>query len=269
MKIIEHFSQAKNPLSEGEDGWIVTEHFAAVIDGSTSKARHPFSDGQTPGRKAMLAVRDAIRTLQPEAHLNEALTHLTHAIRCIDTDDAAMLPERRPTCSAAIYSDYRKSIWLIGDCQCIANNVLHQNSKLVDRILTTVRSDILHHLLAHGHTESELQENDIGRQFIMDALRDQTGFANDNTPCNPYTYPVLNGKPIQADRVVCIKVQSAEIVLASDGYPRLMPTLSASEDALQALLLTNPLCIHNNASTKGLTAGNTSFDDRTYLRILV
>lgn len=269
MKIIEHFSQAKSPLSEGEDGWIVTEHFAAVIDGSTSKARHSFSDGQTPGRKAMLAVRDAIRTLRPEADLAEIIAHLTQAIRCIDMGKAAMLPEMRPTCSAAIYSAHRNLIWLIGDCLCITNGILHQNSKLVDSILTTIRADILHYLLAHGHTETELRRNDIGRQFIMDALRDQTGFANDNTPCNPYSYPVLNGKPIQADRVVCIKVQSAEIVLATDGYPRLKPTLSASEDALQSLLLADPLCIHDNASTKGLTAGNTSFDDRTYLRILV
>ena len=73
MKIIEHFSQAKTPHSDGEDGWVMTEHYAAVIDGSTSKAGQNFPDHLTPGRKAMLTVREAIRSLHPEAELNEVL----------------------------------------------------------------------------------------------------------------------------------------------------------------------------------------------------
>ena len=267
MKIIEHFSQAKTPHSDGEDGWVMTEHYAAVIDGSTSKAGQNFPDHLTPGRKAMLTVREAIRSLHPEAELNEVLEHLTQALHNITAHASAMPPEWRPTCSAAIYSAHRNTICLIGDCQCIANNHLHQNSKLVDSILSQVRADVLHHLLALGHTEIELRQNDLGRQFIMDALRDQTAFANDCTPCNPYAYPVLNGIPIRPAEVVSIEVESAEIVLATDGYPDLRPTLAASESALQTLLTEDPLCIRRNASTKGLTAGNVSFDDRTYLRL--
>lgn len=268
MKIIEHFSQAKSPRALCEDGWVMTEHYAAVVDGSTSKAAQTFPGGLTPGRKAMLTTCEAIRSLPPQADLCEVLAHLTQALHHLDADDARMLPEMRPTCSAAIYSAYRNTVWLIGDCQCFANNSLHQNSKLVDRILSQVRADVSRHLLAHGHTEEELRRNDIGRQFIMNALRDQTAFANDDTPCNPYSYPVLNGKPIKESHVVCIEVKIPEMVLATDGYPDLQPTLAASESALQTLLLDDPMCIRRNASTKGLMAGNASFDDRTYLRIL-
>ena len=38
MQIIEHFIQGKrNNAQLCEDGWVVTPHFAAVVDGSTSK----------------------------------------------------------------------------------------------------------------------------------------------------------------------------------------------------------------------------------------
>ena len=37
MKIAEQFIQGKHSAADCEDGIVVTDHFAAVIDGSTSK----------------------------------------------------------------------------------------------------------------------------------------------------------------------------------------------------------------------------------------
>lgn len=58
-------------------------------------------------------------------------------------------------------------------------------------------------------------------------------------------------------------------MLASDGYPKLMPTLNESEAELQRLLEEDPLCIYENIATKGLNEGQTSFDDRSYIRFRI
>ena len=81
------------------------------------------------------------------------------------------------------------------------------------------------------------------------------------------TFSVIDGFPIPTDKVRVIDVSNAtEIVLATDGYPFLHPTLSESEEALARLLSEDPLCISQFKATKGLMRGNQSFDDRTYIR---
>ena len=60
-----------------------------------------------------------------------------------------------------------------------------------------------------------------------------------------------------------------EIVLASDGYPFLKPTLANSEAALAHLIATDPQCVRYFIATKGLVSGNRSFDDRTYIRFVL
>ena len=66
-----------------------------------------------------------------------------------------------------------------------------------------------------------------------------------------------------------IFVSSSEIVLASDGYPFLEPTLAASEVALAEQIANDPQNIHSFIATKGIVEGNKSFDDRTYIRFSV
>jgi hypothetical protein len=64
-------------------------------------------------------------------------------------------------------------------------------------------------------------------------------------------YPVLPGE---------------SVVLASDGYPRLMPTLKECEEQIRYILEKDPLCFRDNPRTKGVMHGMTSFDDRAYWR---
>ena len=60
----------------------------------------------------------------------------------------------------------------------------------------------------------------------------------------------------------------SEVVLASDGYPKLFGTLEESEHYLQKVLAEDPLCISLNKQTKGLMVGNNSYDDRTFVRFV-
>jgi glycerophosphoryl diester phosphodiesterase len=59
------------------------------------------------------------------------------------------------------------------------------------------------------------------------------------------------------------------VVLASDGYPFLEPTLEASEHRLEWQRKNDPLNIGEFKATKAFSIGNNSFDDRAYIRFKV
>lgn len=264
MKIIEHYSLGKREGLPCEDGWVVTSHYAAVVDGSTSKIQ--IAPGQeSPGHLAMRLVCAAIKTLPPALSKEEVLEVLT---RVLASDSTYAAAQYRPTCSAVIYSRYRNEVWFIGDCQSRWRGTTHHFEKLVDHILVEIRCCAIRYYLAHGYSENDIRKNDKGRAFIFDALCDQLHFQNDPDPTNPYSYPVLDGNPIASDKVPCLSVGGAdELILASDGYPQLFDTLEATEKYLAEVLLKDPLCIRENPASKCLVEGNSSFDDRTYLRL--
>ena len=264
MKIIEQFSIGKRRGTPCEDGWVVTNDFAAVVDGSTAKIK--IAPGQeSPGHLAMRLVCAAIEQFPAETTKEEALKILSKAI----ADDTTYAEAHyRPTCSAVIYSHYRKEVWFIGDCQCRWNNQTHKYEKLVDRLLTDIRCEVIHYYLEHGYTEADIRKEDKGRAFIFDALCEQLHFQNDPNPYNPYRYPVIDGQPIDAKSIPTLSVENTEeIILASDGYPELFNNLEETETALEEVLEKDPLCINENHASKCLVEGNRSFDDRTYLRL--
>lgn len=94
------------------------------------------------------------------------------------------------------------------------------------------------------------------------------------------SYAVIDGFPIfrEGVKVVPCSLSCAneeeskdsrnghEIILASDGYPFLKPTLAESEAALMEQLTNDPQNIKTFIATKGLVDGNKSFDDRVYVR---
>lgn len=269
MRIIEKSCIGKREGAACEDGYAVTEHFAAVVDGSTSKSRRATANaGETTGLRAMRTVLAALPSLPAEATKEEALTHFTSALRRATPNIETLPAEERPTCSAAIYSRLRREVWLIGDCQCRFGGQTHTHPKLIDTVLTQVRCDAVRHFLERGRTQAELLRNDRGRAFILDALREQTNFQNDPNPHNPFSYPVLDGTPVAPHSVPALDAACATvIVLASDGYPALFDTLAGTEAHLHRLLRHDPLCIAENPATKCIVSGNRSFDDRTYLKL--
>ena len=113
-------------------------------------------------------------------------------------------------------------------------------------------------------------KNDIGRNFIFNELREQCHFQNDKNPYNIFRYPVLDGTPVPPELVSVVSVgDTKQLILASDGYPRLFDTLQESENYLERVLSQDPLCIRENPATKCLVEGNSSFDDRTFLRLSI
>lgn len=265
MKIIESFLCGKRPdQSLCEDGFVVTDNWAAVVDGSTSKS------GRSGGLTAMQTVISEIGKLPPYADLRQAVEAFTSALASKNPPEAAERGELRLTCSTVIYSSKRREVWMIGDCQCRFGGKTHTNPKLVDSVLTEARTDALKYLLKKGYSIDELRKNDLGRKAIFDLLREQTNFQNCHDPYNPFRYTVLDGFMPDMATIPIIPVgQNSELILASDGYPVIFDNLRDSENYLHDDLNDDPLRIYDNAATKGLAEGNNSFDDRCYVRLAI
>ena len=58
---------------------------------------------------------------------------------------------------------------------------------------------------------------------------------------------------------------NSQIILSSDGYPKLFTTLQESEEYLFSVLKDDPLLYKKYKSTKGFMKGQNSFDDRAFI----
>lgn len=273
MHLISSFIQGKTAVPDRcEDGYVCTDHFAAVVDGSTSKAAPAGSSASMPktsktgGRLAMETVCRTIETLSPSATLHDLVSQAKEALRALWPEGAEREAALRPTCSAVVYSVGRREVWMIGDCQCRFGGLTHTNNKAIDDILAQIRSDVLHYWLTEGCSVESLRQADRGRAFIYDALRTQTNFQNIPDAFNPFRYTVLDGQTVDETTIPVLPVGRADrLILASDGYPVLFDSLTETEAYLKDCLRADPLCIDRHPATKGLSAGHVSFDDRTYL----
>lgn len=264
MEIIEQFIKGKaKDDALCEDILLVTDDFVAVIDGVTAKSTRPFN-GKAGGRAAAESVSNAIKMFPRDISVFEAAAKITESVCALYYEGEE---KGGAAAGAIILSVARNEIWNIGDCQCIINGEKHLHEKKIDAILSQKRAEILNGALEKGATEKELLKNDIGREAILSELQTQHRYANTEGDLG---YAVFNGTPVPESMIITYKLKQGDtVVLASDGYPFLCETLKESEALLEKELSENPLCCKEYKSTKGLKPDNTSFDDRTYIKIKI
>lgn len=277
MKVIGSKIEGKKSPESCEDGLVVTADFIAVIDGSTSKTPHHLSPDMKNGRYAMVLISEYIQhELKPESTVEDFCEGVTSYIynkvyrqQGIEEQMQAH-PEERLTASAILYSKAKNEVWMVGDCQAIIDGKLYENNKPFEDIVARRRVE----LIRQGFTPQEARKT-IEPLLIQAMLEGQNK-----------TYTVIDGFPIYRKGVKVVSLNAPqknvetdvadslphpakEIVLASDGYPFLKPTLAESEEALAHLLAYDPQCTHEFIATKGIVVGNKSFDDRTYIRFQI
>lgn len=281
MKIIESKIVGKKSQEACEDGMVVTDDFIAVIDGSTSKTPKHLNPDMKNGRYAMLLISEYIREqLKADASVDDFCQGVTEYIYnkvyqpLGVAERLAQHPEERLTASAILYSRARREVWMVGDCQAIICGKLYENGKPYEEKIAQKRVE----LILQGMSPAEARKQ-IEPLLVRAMLEGQNK-----------TYTVIDGFPIYREgvRVVPLKMKQAsndietyleehskpisspyEVVLASDGYPFLKPTLAESEEALAKQIANDPQNIKTFIATKGIVEGNKSFDDRTYVRIEV
>jgi glycerophosphoryl diester phosphodiesterase len=272
-RIAEQLVVAKtgNP-AECEDIVVVTEAFAAVIDGATSKTVRRWN-GRSGGRAAAELIAEAIPQLPAGVTARAAIDLLSAQIaRFYHEHGVAELvrtnPVERVTAACMIFSVARAECWLVGDCQCLVGEQHVTNELPVDAVTSLARALFLESELLRGVTLDELRAHDTARDVIAPLLARQAHFQN-NPAAGAFGYAALDGFPVADSGIVVVPVPApvTSLVLASDGYPFLLPSLAEAEQRLHTLLAADPLLFRVYRSTKGFLHGQTSFDDRAYLRL--
>jgi hypothetical protein len=266
MNIIETVVAGKHPdPARCEDRLITTGHLVAVIDGATDKSgrtvQTPAGD-VTTGRFAADVCAAVLEHLAPGTSPREAVTALTDALDiAIHAALGAIDAADRPNASVVVYDETVGVVWAVGDCQFRIDDVVYLSTKRIDQITSDFRAAFL---AASREADTGV---DVGREAILPLLRIQGRFANQQ---GEFGYGVINGTPVPDDFITVVPVppSSREIVLASDGYPTLPATLALAEDDLGEALAADPQCVAVLRSTKGLSAGAVSFDDRAWVRII-
>lgn len=256
--------------TECEDGLFISNDFICVVDGVTSKGKWTF-DGHTSGYYAKELVLKGMENMPADISGEEAVLRLNQCIADGYTperrEEALHNSDEKIQANIIIYSVSKKQIWSFGDCQCIINGEFFAHEKIFDVVLSRARALYLETERICGKTEAELLAHDTGREFILPLLKKQSLLENAESK---YCIVNINGFEIDPCRIIKYDLHSGdEIVLASDGYPQLKPTLAESEKILAETLKRDPLCCKEYLSTKGLKEGNASFDDRTYISFTV
>lgn len=287
MKIIESSIIGKKSQEACEDGMVVTDDFIAVIDGSTSKTPKHLNSDMKNGRYAMMLISEYIREeLKADASVDEFCQGVTAYIynkvyeKLGVEERLKEHPEERLTASAILYSRTKNEVWMVGDCQAIIAGKLYENGKPYEEKIARKRVELIEQGLSPAEARKQIEP------LLIKAMlsgQNQTYTVIDGFPIYREGVKVVSVSdscsvqdPVPAsDSVPCsgsvsasgtISVSSSEIVLASDGYPFLEPTLAASEAALAEQIANDPQNIHSFIATKGIVEGNKSFDDRTYIR---
>ena len=281
MKIIESKIVGKKSQEACEDGMVITDDFIAVIDGSTSKTPKHLNPDMKNGRYAMMLISEYIREeLKADASVDDFCQGVTAYIynkvyeKLGVEDRLKEHPEERLTASAILYCRTRNEVWMVGDCQAIIDGKLYENGKPYEEKIARKRVELIEQGLSPAEARKQIEP-----LLIKAMLSGQ----NQN-------YTVIDGFPIYQEgvKVVALKLKPAsssietyfqeqtkpvsslnEVVLASDGYPFLKPTLAESEAALAEQIANDPQNICSFIATKGIVEGNKSFDDRTYIRFRV
>lgn len=289
MKIIESSIMGKKSPEACEDGMVVTDDFIAVIDGSTSKTPKHLNPDMKNGRYAMMLISEYIREeLKADASVDDFCQGVTAYIynkvyeKLGVEERLKEHPEERLTASAILYSRTRNEVWMVGDCQAIIDGKLYENGKPYEQEIARKRVELIEQGLSPAEARKQIEP-----LLIKAMLSGQN-----------QTYTVIDGFPIYREGVKVVSVSvsssvqdsvpasdsvpcsdsasasdtipssSSEIVLASDGYPFLKPTLAASEAALAEQIANDPQNIRSFIATKGIVEGSKSFDDRTYIRFV-
>ena len=289
MKIIESSIIGKKSPEACEDGMVVTDDFIAVIDGSTSKTPKHLNPDMKNGRYAMMLISEYIwEELKADASVDDFCQGVTAYIynkvyeKLGVEERLKEHPEERLTASAILYSRTRNEVWMVGDCQAIIDGKLYENGKPYEQEIARKRVELIEQGLSPAEARKQIEP-----LLIKAMLSGQN-----------QTYTVIDGFPIYREGVKVVSVSdsssvqdsvpasdsvpcsdsasasdtipssSSEIVLASDGYPFLKPTLAASEAALAEQIANDPQNIRSFIATKGMVEGNKSFDDRTYIRFV-
>jgi hypothetical protein len=286
FEIQESFSLGKyTDPAGGGDRLIRGPRFVGVIDAATEKFGHTWmvNGEEMSGERAIATLLERYLSQRTD-DLPSVLCDVQRELRVIGLASGINLAQAgaSPQASFLLFDAQAKVLYQLGDCNygIVTGKGFHAVSqeRLVDRLGASKRAQVLRAFLAEGEG---VLSCDPGRAAILEELREAVTLANAD-PLRFSPHDTLYGVP-KMDLVysvfdmtskpnltaVAIPREAHAIVLSSDGYPKLFPTLQESEAYLQRSLAEDPMRIKDHPSTKGVATGAVSYDDRSYVKLVL
>ena len=251
----------------GDDLLVVTPHFAAVLDGATDGSGATYGGVGAARFVAQTGTR-VIEALPPDVTAYEAVAQMSAAVgQALQETKPSHAPSRPPCFVFVLYSAAQRELWRVGDAQYLLDGQGHNPETAVDTVVLKARQLVTQARLLAGDTVATLRRDDPGREAVKPLLELQTHFMN--RADSSYGYGAIGRREIPEKFIEVIEVsaETREVVLASDGYPELEPTLQASEARLEDVLERDPLLTELHLAAKGWRPEAASFDDRAYVRL--
>jgi len=266
--IVEYFISSKKANQEQcEDALILTSRYIGVADGASGSGEI-FIGSKTCGKWISEAISVAFSALSLDEPIPDVLEYINDYIcgmyrneSIYDFLESSVMG--RPCATMAFCDLANREVVMVGDCQCIVNGRLYVTEGRLEKVLAEIRSVINANLLTSGYALNHIIERDLGREYIMPILQNRKIFQN-ATVKSEFVYYAVDGFAVPPEGVIKIKINEGpgDVVLATDGYPKIYNTLDQSEKYLADLLTEEKY-----KSTKGLSVGGNSFDDRAYVKI--
>lgn len=286
MEIVESYLKSKAGKNDGgEDRLVLGPRFFGVVDGATDKSGLNWGAQEAP-RKGGFVLANIVKEVLESDDSNDknyaeilniinAKIHLAANSANIDLSNEL----NRSDVGFAVYDAKDSNIVYIHDCNFafLGKNgdfITHYNEKSLDHLTSSIRSSVANWYLQNGINPFE--HGDLARDSIrlgldQQALIQNQGFDSSEewffgVPKKLVAYKTINGFTTTLDTYKAPQ-DISEIVLSSDGFKVIKPTLDETISILKDQLKRDPYCINELKSTKGLVEGNVSFDDMSYLRL--
>lgn len=266
MQVIETFEHGKiADNSYSEDRLVISDNVAGVIDGSRGPGYMETDIIQQTLDEAVEYLQSLSQPTTPQ-NLTATLTSITRASKRkmgVDEDRYS------GGFGFAIYIPDLRQVWRIGDCPVRFSGVTHLNEIELEFIAARQRAVMIHAMLVRGKSSQEVMASDEYANVFMPFFAPLLDFANNED--HQFGFGVINGLtvPEKFIQIITIPETVNELVITSDGYPKVFDTLAQTQTALNEMLARDPLCINENITSKGMLPGQISFDDRTYLKLAI
>lgn len=270
MRILETYCVGKVSDEANEDRIALGDGYAAVIDGATDKSGYRV-EGRTGGSLVADVLKRMVEdgdVLVPAMPFPEFVRLATERVAAA-LDAAGWPKDLPPPCaSLVVYSAWRREVWRVGDCHFSVRGEASMGSKAIDELTSSMRAAVIR--LAEGGGR-DMSGRDPGREVIMPLLQAQGLHANNAD--SPVGYAVIDGRSVPAsllERPVEVS-EGEEVLLASDGFDFLGPTLAETQAAQERSYRLDPMRIGlpgGRASTKGIVPGAVRHDDQTYVKLV-
>lgn len=266
--VVEAFTASKTKHDDdNEDVYADGPIWTVVCDGTSDKSGYRLN-GRTGGWHVSRLIAEVFTAAGPGATTTDLLTAIN--LRYDDLFGSTVDPSssERPSAVFTAFNKIAGTVVRVGDVTWTDGTDVFAVQNKVEAVHVAMRSNYLRMLLAEGATVEELLEHDPARALILPSLRREVAFRN-RADVGDLAFPAVDGRPIPDQFIEkwTVGPNVTAVMIASDGYPRVLSTLDETETYLQDDLLRDPLRIGRHAGTKAPGPGFVSFDDRTYVRL--